>query len=447
MTRLWSIRSWARAMMPSGSSWRCSIARIARSVPREAAPAATGPQALPAEDEPAGRLERDLHGWKPTGASLSAHGRRCTDSNLRDIVDVPARDVWGDTVQARVIVGDNASLAVVELAPGAIVPEHRHEHEQLGHVHRGIDHVHDRRRATRARPGRDVADPLEPGRTTRSPVRTARSSSTSSRRSVPTGMPSPAPRPGQRAGPAAGDANASSGSCSASGSGDRPDRSGAAVRDAVEGRKVADLALDGVHDRLLDVRAALVQALVARQQLRPVAREVVEEVLARARAQVEDVGPDGGRAGVTRGPDDVGHLRRVVRQPRQDRRHADARIDARRRSASRIARRRWRGGAVPGSVRRQMSAVERRDRERDADLRPGGDASTRTSMSRTISGPRVMMPIGVRGLAQRLDRAAGQPEATLGRLVRVGRGADDDLLALPRTCARARGGGPRRGWS
>jgi quercetin dioxygenase-like cupin family protein len=54
------------------------------------------------------------------------------DSNLRDIADVPALDVWGDTVQARVIVGDNASLAVVELAPGAIVPEHRHEHEQLG---------------------------------------------------------------------------------------------------------------------------------------------------------------------------------------------------------------------------------------------------------------------------------------------------------------------------
>jgi quercetin dioxygenase-like cupin family protein len=53
-------------------------------------------------------------------------------SNLRDITNVPAIDVWGDTVQARVIVGNNASLAVVELAPGAIVPEHHHEHEQLG---------------------------------------------------------------------------------------------------------------------------------------------------------------------------------------------------------------------------------------------------------------------------------------------------------------------------
>ena len=44
----------------------------------------------------------------------------------------------GDTVallgfgQARVITGANASLAVVELAPGAIVPGHQHAHEQLG---------------------------------------------------------------------------------------------------------------------------------------------------------------------------------------------------------------------------------------------------------------------------------------------------------------------------
>jgi len=42
-------------------------------------------------------------------------------SNLVDIGDVPALDVWGDTVQARVVAGANASLALVELAPGAIV--------------------------------------------------------------------------------------------------------------------------------------------------------------------------------------------------------------------------------------------------------------------------------------------------------------------------------------
>ena len=53
-------------------------------------------------------------------------------ANLVDIADVPALDVWGDAVQARVVSGSNASLAVVELAPGAVVPEHHHAHEQLG---------------------------------------------------------------------------------------------------------------------------------------------------------------------------------------------------------------------------------------------------------------------------------------------------------------------------
>jgi len=53
-------------------------------------------------------------------------------SNLRDIPDVPAVDVWGDTVKARAIVGEKASLAVVELGPDAIVPEHAHANEQLG---------------------------------------------------------------------------------------------------------------------------------------------------------------------------------------------------------------------------------------------------------------------------------------------------------------------------
>lgn len=53
-------------------------------------------------------------------------------ANLVDIDDVPSLDVWGTAVQARVISGANASLAVVELEPGALVPEHRHAHEQLG---------------------------------------------------------------------------------------------------------------------------------------------------------------------------------------------------------------------------------------------------------------------------------------------------------------------------
>jgi len=53
-------------------------------------------------------------------------------SNLRDIGDVEAVDVWGETVKARAIVGNQASFAIVELTPGAIVPAHQHHNEQMG---------------------------------------------------------------------------------------------------------------------------------------------------------------------------------------------------------------------------------------------------------------------------------------------------------------------------
>lgn len=56
---------------------------------------------------------------------------------LVDITSVPALDIWGETVQARVVAGERASLAVVELTPDAVVPEHHHEHEQLGMVIEG----------------------------------------------------------------------------------------------------------------------------------------------------------------------------------------------------------------------------------------------------------------------------------------------------------------------
>lgn len=52
--------------------------------------------------------------------------------NLVDITSVPSLDVWGETVRARVVAGEQASLALVELAPAAIVPEHHHQQEQLG---------------------------------------------------------------------------------------------------------------------------------------------------------------------------------------------------------------------------------------------------------------------------------------------------------------------------
>jgi quercetin dioxygenase-like cupin family protein len=39
--------------------------------------------------------------------------------------------IW-DGVTARVVAGDRASFTVVELEPGAFVPEHSHDNEQLG---------------------------------------------------------------------------------------------------------------------------------------------------------------------------------------------------------------------------------------------------------------------------------------------------------------------------
>ena len=163
MTRLCSIRSCARAMIPSGSSCRCSIARMARSVP--ARPRHRRPGQRPCRP----RMNRRAV-WRrsPSSASLAAlgcrhHGRlEWQTSNLRDIGDVPSLDVWGDTVQARVIVGNNASLAVVDLAPGAIVPGASPRARAARALRHGLDHLHDRRRTAGARAGRHVADHVEP---------------------------------------------------------------------------------------------------------------------------------------------------------------------------------------------------------------------------------------------------------------------------------------------
>jgi quercetin dioxygenase-like cupin family protein len=41
--------------------------------------------------------------------------------------------IW-DGVHARVVHGDRLTFSVVELDPDTVVPEHRHQHEQLGMV-------------------------------------------------------------------------------------------------------------------------------------------------------------------------------------------------------------------------------------------------------------------------------------------------------------------------
>ena len=54
-------------------------------------------------------------------------------SNLVDLADLPAIQVW-DGIRARRVQGEQLTLAVVELDPGAVVPEHVHDSEQNGVV-------------------------------------------------------------------------------------------------------------------------------------------------------------------------------------------------------------------------------------------------------------------------------------------------------------------------
>jgi quercetin dioxygenase-like cupin family protein len=58
-------------------------------------------------------------------------------SNLVDLETVQPFEIWGDAVRARKVEGERITLAVVELGPNAMVPEHRHEAEQMGTVIEG----------------------------------------------------------------------------------------------------------------------------------------------------------------------------------------------------------------------------------------------------------------------------------------------------------------------
>jgi len=56
--------------------------------------------------------------------------------NLVDLADLPALRIWNDVV-ARRVQGERLTLAVVELGPDSVVPEHRHPNEQCGVVLEG----------------------------------------------------------------------------------------------------------------------------------------------------------------------------------------------------------------------------------------------------------------------------------------------------------------------
>ena len=115
--------------------------------------------------------------------------------NLRDITDQPLIRVW-DGVAARTVEGERITLAVVELDPDALVPEHRHPNEQMGMVIRGT--VHFRIGTERARSGRAARGASWPTSRTRcGSARREPRSSTSSRPSARTGTGCPIlpPRP------------------------------------------------------------------------------------------------------------------------------------------------------------------------------------------------------------------------------------------------------------
>lgn len=50
--------------------------------------------------------------------------------------NVPTRTIW-DGVTARIVQSELITMAVVELAPNSVVPEHHHVNEQLGFVIEG----------------------------------------------------------------------------------------------------------------------------------------------------------------------------------------------------------------------------------------------------------------------------------------------------------------------
>lgn len=53
-----------------------------------------------------------------------------------DLREMSPRRIWNG-VAARVVNGQRCSLGIVELDPDAVVPNHHHDHEQLGMVLRG----------------------------------------------------------------------------------------------------------------------------------------------------------------------------------------------------------------------------------------------------------------------------------------------------------------------
>lgn len=57
-------------------------------------------------------------------------------SAFDDVRKIGPQDIW-DGVAVRAVHGERLTFGVVELAPNSVVPEHRHDNEQLGLVLQG----------------------------------------------------------------------------------------------------------------------------------------------------------------------------------------------------------------------------------------------------------------------------------------------------------------------
>src|SRR5206468_1413349 len=165
-------------------------------------------------------------------------------------------------------------------------------------------------------------------------------------------------------------------------------------------------------------------------ELRPVLGEMLEEMLPCAGAQEEQIRPDAGRAGLAGGLHDLAELLRAIRDPGEDRSHSDACLDPGLHEArdGTQALARMRGGRL-GSAPDVF--VQSRDRERH------GDACTARGLDQHVDVADDHWAARddaerVARLGEGFDAGAGQAVVALGRLVRVGGGADRDALSGPR---------------
>ena len=101
-------------------------------------------------------------------------------------------------------------------------------------------------------------------------------------------------------------------------------------------------------------------------------------------------------------------------------------------TSSRTARSRCSGCAVPGSSVPPRVFVDGRHAHVDRACARRARAPSSTSLSRTTIGPFVMRPNGVRPRASASIDRARQLVVPFDRLIRIGRGAERDLLARPR---------------